>query len=109
VVVARPACAWGCRAALESGRRVALANKETRVTGGTGDRVLDARAEADPLDGCADRSELSAIWQCLVGEPSPASASVLTAAGGHPRPRSLTDGRDAERRSPSEWRMGPKI
>ncbi len=71
-------------AALDARRPVALANKETLVTGGH----LVAAA-LDRLDG--DRlgwlrpvdSEHSAIWQCLVGERiEDVARLVLTASGG---------------------------
>lgn len=102
-------------AALESGRRVALANKETLVTGGhlvTG--VLDARAEADPLDRLRPiDSEHSAIWQCLVGEPmAGVSRLVLTASGGPFRgrdPLDLADVTPEQALAHPTWRMGPKI
>ncbi len=101
-------------AALGTGRRVALANKETLVTGGhlvaslldasDGDRLERLR----PID-----SEHSAIWQCLVGEP-PGSVErlVLTASGGPFRGRtsgSLTSVTPDEALAHPTWRMGPKI
>ncbi|HYN63484.1 MAG TPA: 1-deoxy-D-xylulose-5-phosphate reductoisomerase, partial [Candidatus Limnocylindrales bacterium] len=100
--------------ALQSGRRVALANKETLVTGGhLVAAVLDA-AGGDPLDRLRPvDSEHSAIWQCLLGERiEDVKRLVLTASGGPFRDR-----RPAElgRVTPDEalahptWRMGPKI
>jgi len=67
-------------AALAAGNRVALANKESLVTGGP--LVLDALqtegAELLPVD-----SEHSAVWQCLAGEdPATVKRVVLTASGG---------------------------
>lgn len=67
-------------AALEAGNRVALANKESLVTGGP--LVMEALgtdgAELLPVD-----SEHSAIWQCLAGEDrSLVNKVVLTASGG---------------------------
>jgi len=67
-------------AALEAGNRVALANKESLVTGGP--LVLEALqtegAELIPVD-----SEHSAVWQCLAGEdPATVKRVVLTASGG---------------------------
>jgi 1-deoxy-D-xylulose-5-phosphate reductoisomerase len=67
-------------AALGAGNRVALANKESLVTGGP--LVLDALrtegAELIPVD-----SEHSAIWQCLAGEDQGlVKRVVLTASGG---------------------------
>jgi 1-deoxy-D-xylulose-5-phosphate reductoisomerase len=97
-------------AALESGKRVALANKETLVI--AGDLVKQACAsgsgEVVPVD-----SEHSAILQCITGHPSSeVRRVVLTASGGPFRDWS------AERlgsatvedalRHPT-WRMGRKI
>src|SRR6185369_17450743 len=67
-------------AALESGKRVALANKETLVI--AGDLVKQACAagsgEVVPVD-----SEHSAILQCITGHPtSQVRRVVLTASGG---------------------------
>jgi 1-deoxy-D-xylulose-5-phosphate reductoisomerase len=100
--------------ALRSGRRVALANKETLVTGGHlvaglldelgGDRLDLLR----PID-----SEHSAIWQCLVGEPMAGVARlVLTASGGPFRGReqsALGDVSADDALAHPTWRMGPKI
>ena len=101
-------------AALASGRRVALANKETLVTGG---HLVTAALQATdgealerlrPID-----SEHSAIWQCLVGERmSDVRRLVLTASGGPFRGRPAAD---LETVTPEQalahptWRMGPKI
>jgi 1-deoxy-D-xylulose-5-phosphate reductoisomerase len=83
-------------AALEAGKVVATANKETLVAGGHLVMPL-ARARAasvaarDPRDPFASPlawlrpidSEHSAIWQCLAGEPmSGVAALILTASGG---------------------------
>ena len=101
-------------AALGSGRRVALANKETLVTGGH----LVAAALDAVGDGRLDRlrpidSEHSAIWQCLVGERmDDVTRLVLTASGGPFRGRPAAD---LEAVTPDQalahptWRMGPKI
>ena len=83
-------------AALRAGKIVATANKETRVAGGhlgmpEAARLAATRAAADPRDPLATPlawlrpidSEHSAIWQCLVGEPTAGIARlVLTASGG---------------------------
>jgi len=101
-------------AALDSGRRVALANKETLITGGhlvaaTLDRLGgDALDLLRPID-----SEHSAIWQCLAGERiEEVERLVLTASGGPFRGRPVAS---LERVSAEEalahptWHMGPKI
>ena len=97
-------------AALESGKRVALANKETLVI--AGDLVRGACAsgsgEVIPVD-----SEHSAILQCITGHPSSeVKRVVLTASGGpfrdwsHERLGSAT--LEDALRHPT-WRMGRKI
>ena len=101
-------------AALRSGRRVALANKETLVTGGhLVDDVLRALG-GDRLDRLRPiDSEHSAIWQCLLGERTDAVARlVLTASGGPFRGRradSLASVTPEEALAHPTWRMGPKI
>ena len=65
--------------ALEQGKPVALANKETMVVAGTIVTATAARHHAPilPVD-----SEHSAIFQCLIGESSPIDKILLTASGG---------------------------
>ncbi|MGH2401103.1 MAG: 1-deoxy-D-xylulose-5-phosphate reductoisomerase, partial [Candidatus Limnocylindria bacterium] len=101
-------------AALSSGRRVALANKETLITGGHLVTALLDELGGDPLDRLRPvDSEHSAIWQCLLGEPPEAVARlVLTASGGPFRgrdPGSLARVTPAEALAHPTWRMGPKI
>ena len=102
-------------AALRSGRRVALANKETLVTGGhlvdalLGDERIEARLDRlRPID-----SEHSAIWQCLLGERiEDVERLVLTASGGPFRGRAASDLASVtaeEALAHPTWRMGPKI
>ncbi len=101
-------------AALRSGRRVALANKETLVTGG---HLVCAALDdlgGDPLDRLRPiDSEHSAIWQCLVGEPLDAvERLVLTASGGPFRgraPSELSAVTPEQALAHPTWRMGPKI
>lgn len=67
-------------AAIEAGNRVALANKESLVSGGSVVMAaLDMHGgELIPVD-----SEHSALYQCLKGEPADAVARlILTASGG---------------------------
>jgi 1-deoxy-D-xylulose-5-phosphate reductoisomerase len=100
--------------ALRSGRRVALANKETLVTGGHLVERLLADLGGDPIDRLRPiDSEHSAIWQCLAGERlEEVTRLVLTASGGPFRDRSAEE---LEGVTPTEalahptWRMGPKI
>ncbi|HSQ57907.1 MAG TPA: 1-deoxy-D-xylulose-5-phosphate reductoisomerase, partial [Gemmata sp.] len=100
----------GTWAALEAGKTVALANKETLVIGGSLVTELAARRGAKllPVD-----SEHSAIFQALTGHsPDDVSRVVLTASGGPFRGRRASE---IERVTPAEalkhptWQMGPKI
>ena len=101
-------------AALRAGRRVALANKETLVTGGHLVTALLDELGGDPLDRLRPiDSEHSAIWQCLVGERlDEVERLVLTASGGpfRGRPPETLGGVTAdEALAHPTWRMGPKI
>lgn len=99
-------------AAIEAGKDVALANKETLVAGGA--FVMDAVAKAGvrllPVD-----SEHSAIFQCLQGCPPGARALkrlILTASGGpfFGRTRDqLADVTLADALKHPNWSMGQKI
>lgn len=101
-------------AALASGRRVALANKETLVAGGHLVAALLDRLGGDPLERLRPiDSEHSAIWQCLLGERLDTVARlILTASGGPFRDRSLSD---LDVVTPNQalahptWQMGPKV
>jgi 1-deoxy-D-xylulose-5-phosphate reductoisomerase len=96
-------------AALRAGKRVALANKESLVTGG--ELVLEAArtggGELVPVD-----SEHSAVLQCIAGARSPVSRLVLTASGGPfrewPTERLARATVDEALNHPT-WQMGPKI
>jgi len=95
--------------AVEAGKKVALANKESLVVGGELVMRLAAehRAPILPVD-----SEHSAIFQCLVGEQSPVRRLILTASGGAFRdtPAEQLEYVTAEQalRHPN-WTMGAKI
>lgn len=97
-------------AALEAGKRVALANKESLVVGG--ELVLKAKqaghGELIPVD-----SEHSAILQCINGRPiTSVRRVILTASGGPFRGRSRQQLEhvtvDDALKHPT-WRMGRKI
>jgi 1-deoxy-D-xylulose-5-phosphate reductoisomerase len=113
-------------AALEAGKVVATANKETLVAGGhlvmpearrlairsaatvPGDPFASPLAWLRPID-----SEHSALWQCLVGESmTSVEALILTASGGpflDASPGELASVTvDAAMRHPT-WTMGAKI
>jgi 1-deoxy-D-xylulose-5-phosphate reductoisomerase len=102
-------------AALEAGKRLALANKESLVAGAP--VVQRARmtegAELIPVD-----SEHCAIHQCLAGRPEAAEAGadvarlVVTASGGPFRGKRLDQLASvtiADALAHPTWRMGPKI
>ena len=107
-------------AAVEAGKKVALANKESLVTGGhlVTDAVkkhgvhllpLAARHKAPivPID-----SEHSAIFQCLAGEKSPVRRLIVTCSGGAFRDRSreeLAHVTVEQALKHPQWRMGDKI
>jgi 1-deoxy-D-xylulose-5-phosphate reductoisomerase len=96
-------------AALLAGNRVALANKESLVSGGPVVKAaLAAGGELLPVD-----SEHSALHQCLAGEPSDSVARlILTASGGPFRGRSrdtLADVTPEEALRHPTWDMGPRI
>jgi len=96
--------------ALEAGKRLALANKESLIAAGP--VVAKARASGDgeiiPVD-----SEHSAIWQCLrSGRPSEVRRILLTASGGPFRGRSAAELATVTRADALKhptWTMGAKI
>ncbi|HUQ30538.1 MAG TPA: 1-deoxy-D-xylulose-5-phosphate reductoisomerase [Pyrinomonadaceae bacterium] len=96
--------------ALEKGKRVALANKETLVMAGElMTRVAaESGAELLPVD-----SEHNALHQCLKGEKrEEVRRLVLTASGGPFRTKSASEMMDAtvsEAMRHPTWQMGAKI
>jgi 1-deoxy-D-xylulose-5-phosphate reductoisomerase len=96
-------------AALQAGRRVALANKETLVM--AGDLVTQAACagggELVPVD-----SEHSAVLQCVTGRDAGLCRLILTCSGGPfrewPADRVRTATVEEALRHPT-WRMGNKI
>jgi 1-deoxy-D-xylulose-5-phosphate reductoisomerase len=100
----------GTWAALEAGKTVAVANKETLVMAGPLVMELAARqgGRVLPVD-----SEHSAVFQALVGsKASEVERIVLTASGGPFRGRSMAELAEVtveEALRHPTWRMGPKI
>ena len=96
-------------AALRAGRHVALANKEAMVVAGplVWEVARAHGAELTPVD-----SELSALFQCLQGEPREGVAAlVLTASGGPFRlgPDDLSSVTPEQALKHPNWAMGPKV
>jgi 1-deoxy-D-xylulose-5-phosphate reductoisomerase len=95
-------------AALASGSRLALANKESLIAGG--DLVL---ARAKPGQIVPVDSEHSALAQCLRGGSAPeVDRLILTASGGPFRGRTRADLADvtvAQALAHPTWAMGPVI
>ena len=96
-------------AAIEKGRRIALANKETLVCAGdiVMRRARECGAEIVPVD-----SEHSAIFQCLTGREGELHKILLTGSGGPFRGWTREETRDVTPemavRHPN-WSMGAKI
>src|SRR6478672_11986533 len=96
--------------ALEAGKRVALANKETLVMAGElmTQAARASRAELLPVD-----SEHNALHQCLRGEkPSEVRRIILTASGGPFRTKTKTQMHQStvsEALRHPTWSMGAKI
>ena len=96
-------------AAIDAGKRIALANKETVVIAG---ELLTRAARQNgasllPLD-----SEPNAIWQCLRGEDKPVSRLIITASGGAFRSAPLDrlpDVTPEQALKHPTWKMGAKI
>jgi len=96
--------------AIDNGKAVALANKETLVVAGdiVMQKALEKRAPIIPVD-----SEHSAIFQCLVGETrSRIEKIVLTASGGPflgKKPNFLVNVKRDHALQHPNWNMGAKI
>jgi 1-deoxy-D-xylulose-5-phosphate reductoisomerase len=101
---------FGAVKALEAGKNLALANKETLVVGGPLVTELARKNGAAllPID-----SEHSAVFQCLqAGRRNEVARVVLTASGGPFRTRRLEDFESItveEALDHPTWKMGPKI
>jgi 1-deoxy-D-xylulose-5-phosphate reductoisomerase len=97
-------------AAIEAGKTIALANKETLVVAG---ELVTAAARAKGVNIYPVDSEHSAIFQCLVGEwHNPIEKIVLTASGGPFRGRTreqLATVTKAQALKHPNWDMGAKI
>lgn len=96
--------------AVEQGKPVALANKETLVVAGdiVMRKAVEKRVPIIPVD-----SEHSAIFQCLVGENiNPIDKIILTASGGPflgKKPNFLVNVKRDHALQHPNWNMGAKI
>lgn len=96
--------------ALESGKAVALANKETLVVAGdlVMQKAVEKRVPVIPVD-----SEHSAIFQCLVGEGRNKVEKIILTASGGPflgkKPNFLVNVKRDHALQHPNWSMGAKI
>lgn len=97
-------------AAINAGKTIALANKETLVVAG---ELITKLAREKGVDIYPVDSEHSAIFQCLAGEyMNPIEKIVLTASGGPFRGRTteqLAEVTKAQALKHPNWEMGAKI
>lgn len=105
--------AAGLKASLDvvaTGKRLALANKESMVIGGFLINEIAAKSGAEilPVD-----SEHSAIWQALrSGKPTEVKKIILTASGGPFFDKPLAEFKSITKEQALDhptWKMGPKI
>lgn len=96
--------------AIESGKRIALANKETLVMAG---ELMTAAAEKHNAEILPVDSEHNAIHQCLRGETlNEVKRLILTASGGPFRTKNKDEIYNASREEAlahPNWKMGEKI
>lgn len=106
-------------AALKAGKRVALANKETLVVGGS---IIDAMMKGKMPEGenaapeahiVPVDSEHSAIFQCLVGEDRKRMRKIILTASGGPFRKFTLDQlkkvKAADALKHPNWDMGAKV
>jgi 1-deoxy-D-xylulose-5-phosphate reductoisomerase len=96
-------------AAIEAGKNIALANKESIIVAGP---LLTTMARKHGVELLPLDSEPNAIWQCLKGEERSISKLIITASGGAFRdlePDQLADVTPEQALQHPTWKMGPKI
>lgn len=98
-------------AAIESNKKIALANKETLVAGGL---LVTTNAKAKGVEILPVDSEHSAIFQCLQGQPTNRALKriILTASGGPffgKTKEELSKVTVADALKHPNWSMGQKI
>ena len=95
--------------AIEHGKPIALANKETMVVAGA---IVTEAARRHRVPILPVDSEHSAIFQCMVGEMSPVEKILLTASGGPFRGKTrneLSTVTLAQALKHPNWSMGRKV
>jgi 1-deoxy-D-xylulose-5-phosphate reductoisomerase len=96
--------------AIEAGKTIALANKETLVVAG---ELVTSKARERAVNILPVDSEHSAIFQCMVGEwQNPIEKIILTASGGPFRGRNTDFFKNvtkAQALNHPNWKMGDKI
>jgi 1-deoxy-D-xylulose-5-phosphate reductoisomerase len=96
--------------AIEAGKTIALANKETLVVAG---ELITSLAQDKGVNIYPVDSEHSAIFQCMVGEfDNPIEKIILTASGGPFRGKSVEELKSvtkAQALKHPNWTMGAKI
>nr|WKN35304.1 1-deoxy-D-xylulose-5-phosphate reductoisomerase [Tunicatimonas sp. TK19036] len=96
--------------AIEAGKHIALANKETLVVAG---ELITKLARQNGVNLYPVDSEHSAIFQCLVGEfHNPIEKIILTASGGPFRGKTrkeLAEVTKAQALKHPNWEMGAKV
>lgn len=97
-------------AAIEAGKTIALANKETLVVAG---ELVMQKADEKNVPVIPVDSEHSAIFQCLVGEDFSAVEKVILTASGGPfigrKPNYLVNVKASHALQHPNWTMGAKI
>ena len=96
--------------AIEAGKNIALANKETLVVAG---ELITKLAEEKGVNIYPVDSEHSAIFQCLVGEfHNPIEKIILTASGGPFRGKTIQELESVTKKQALKhpnWTMGAKV
>ena len=95
--------------AIDAGKTIALANKETMVVAGA---IVTEKARAKGVNILPVDSEHSAIYQCLLGERNPLEQILLTASGGpflHVPTERLGNVTPKDALKHPNWSMGAKV
>ncbi|MDD5189538.1 MAG: 1-deoxy-D-xylulose-5-phosphate reductoisomerase [Dehalococcoidales bacterium] len=96
-------------AAVQAGKRIAIANKEPLVMAG---EIITRQSKKHKAKIIPVDSEHSAIWQCLQGENNKPANIILTASGGPFRaftPAQMAAVTPAQALQHPSWKMGKKV